>query len=91
MPLKIAFEIDSTHYESVESIEDEHVRGVMSTLRDEITRELADVKCPEHGEHPTLIVSPHDDDFAITVEPCCDLLADLVAQKFALEADWEDE
>lgn len=81
MAAHFEYEIDG-HRKTLEEIEDVDVREMVEEVSDELIVELADIRCPEHGTEPTIVITPSGDDgFGVGVEGCCETLAELVEDR----------
>jgi hypothetical protein len=88
------YDIDGSRTVTLDHIEDEETRDMLQEVSDELMVELADIRCPEHGTEPTIIITPSGDEgFGVTVEGCCELLAELVEDKIeeVYEVEGEDD
>lgn len=82
MAAQFEYEIDGQRTTSLDEIEDAELRDMLEEVSEELMVELADVRCPEHGMEPTIVIAPSGDDgFGVAVEGCCETLAELVEDK----------
>ena len=82
MGLTIEYEADGERSGTPAGIADDDVRATMEELAAELREELSDVVCPEHGQHPALVLSEEDGEITVGVESCCDALEDIMEQRF---------
>jgi hypothetical protein len=76
------YDIDGHRTTSLEEIGDGDLRDMLEEVSDELLVELADIRCPEHGTEPTIVITPSGDDgFGVNVEGCCETLAELVEDR----------
>jgi hypothetical protein len=82
MAVAFEYDIDGSHVTSLDDLQDDDMRDMLQEVSDELMVELADVRCPEHGAEPTIIITPTGDEgFGVTVEGCCEVLATLVEDR----------
>ena len=82
MAAAFEYDIDGSRTTTLDDLQDDELRDMLQEVSDELMVELADIRCPEHGMEPTIIITPTGDEgFGVTVEGCCELLASLVEDK----------
>jgi hypothetical protein len=82
MGLVIEYEVAGVRAGSSAGIADEDTRAVMEDLAAELREELSDVVCPEHGQHPLLVLSEAEGEITVGVESCCEKLEDIMEERF---------
>ena len=82
MALTIEYEVAGERAASPDGIPDPGLRTAMQELAEELREELADVRCPEHGTQPVLLLSEEDGEITVGVESCCEKLEDIMEERF---------
>ena len=93
MAVQFEYEIDDKRVATLAEIEDDETRDMVEEVTEELLAELADVRCPEHGTEPTIVIVPSGEGFGVSVEGCCETLATLVEDKIEeiYEVSGDDE
>lgn len=93
MAVHFDYEVDGRRGVALEEIEDAEMRDMVEEVTEELSAELGDVRCPEHGTEPTIVITPTEEGFGATVEGCCEVLAALVEDRIEdiYEVSGDDE
>jgi hypothetical protein len=94
MPVHFEYDVDGARLTSLDDIQDTEIHALVEEVQEELEAELGDVRCPEHGTEPTVVITPSGDEgFSIVVEGCCEQLATIVEDRIEeiYEVNEEDE
>ena len=91
--MQFEYEVDDKRVATLDEIPDAETREMVEEVTEELLAELSDVRCPEHGTEPTIIITPSGEGFGVTVEGCCETLATLVEDRIEeiYEVSGDDE
>lgn len=79
--IDISFEIGGKKVNPA-NIKDAMERMVISGIADTMKKSVQGIRCPEHGEKPTLkVIGKNLDNLSVEVSGCCDALTEQVQRK----------
>lgn len=71
---------------------DELTRGLLEEIADDLRDALGDMRCPEHGEEPDILIqATEEDEVHVKVGACCEQLEEMVDAVLRNVAEDEEE